>query len=282
MSAQNISTDEKNRLIFQYQSTRARFRGIFLRMAIVAAAAIGAYVALGEAAARGLADPLLIDFGKLAAIILGGLTAARSLIAFMRMIIRPNEEIRFYVKGFVWVRGGKESFKYPYPEVARYREGGRGIYVGMTPILQWGAHEIEVEDGHIFRVLPRHGSLKRFADRLRNPIAYVTAAKIAGDLRAGKPVKLHPKLTVFPGGVEAGKTKIRWGDMAVLIQRSRLTIRKLDMERGRFRTARRYWIPTVDNVGGFYDLAQGTIRNHRERRPSTTQPTPGAQQAQSR
>lgn len=274
-----VTPDEKNRLIFQYQSSRARYRGIFIRMVLITLAAVGAYLALGEAAGRGLADRLLIDIGKLVAIVLGGISAARGLIAFLRMIIRPNEEIRFYSKGFVWVRG-KESFKYPYPEIAHFREGGRGFYLGMTPIIQWGAHVIEVEDGHVFRVLPRHGSLKRFVDRVRNPIAYITASKIAASLRAGKPVKLHPKLTVFPGGVEAGKTKVRWGDMAVLIQRSRLTIRKLDAERGRFRTARRYWIPSVDNVGGFYDLAQGTIRNHRERRQDVTRAA--AQQAASR
>ena len=273
MAIQDTSPDEKNRVIFQYESKRSRYRGRFIRRALITLTAAGAYLALNEASARSLADSLLLDVGKLAAIILGGITAVRGLIALLRSIIRPNETVRFYTRGFIWVRkNGKEAFKYPYPEVVRFREGGRGIYLGMTPLLQWGVHVIEVADGHTFRVLPRHGSLKRLSDRVREPIGYVTAAHIAGQLRAGTAVKLHPKLTVFPGGVEAGKQKIRWGDMAVVIQHSRLSIRRLNPERKRYRTVKRYWIPSVDNVGGFYDLAQGTIRNHRERRANATRP----------
>ncbi|MDX2160888.1 MAG: hypothetical protein SF162_06140 [bacterium] len=271
---------DKNRLIFQYEKKRSRYVRALIRQVLGIAAVIGAFAALNEARNRGLVDSALLDVGLFAAILLGGLLAIRALAFVYYAVTRRDEEIRFYTKGFVWVRG-KEAFKYPYPEIVRFREGGRGLYIGMTPILQWGAHVIEVADGHVFRLRPYHGSLKRFSDRARQPIAIVTAARIAETLRYGKSVQLHRRLTVYPGGVEIGRREIGWREMAVSIKGMRLIIKRADVRRRKFVTAGRYYIPLVDNVGGFYDLAQGTIRNHRERKAAAPAPVPSPQRSAS-
>jgi len=261
---------EKSRLIFQRDIKRGRYVRRLFRQVLGFLAVLGAYFAVGEAAARGVIAGLTVDIGRLAAIVLGGLFVVRAGSYLFYALTRRSEELRFYSKGFVWVRG-KEAFKYPYPELVRYREGGRGLYIGMRPLVQWGAHTLEMRDGEVFRVRPRHGSLKRFADRVRPHAANVTAIQIGQTLRAGRPVQLHRNLTVYPGGVEIGRHEVRWVEMAVLIRRNSLIIQRYSPKRKKFRRVKRFWIPHVDNVGGFYDLAQGTIRNHRERRQAAAQ-----------
>ncbi len=261
---------EKSRLIFQRDIKRGRSVRRFFRQVLGFAATLGAYFAISEGAARGLIDGLALDVGRLAAILLGALFVVRAVVYLFYALTRRSEELRFYTKGFVWVRGD-ESFKYPYPEVIRYREGGRGVYIGMRPLLQWGAHTLEMRDGTIFKVKPYHGSLKRFADRVRPHTAYVTAIQIGQTLRSGQPVQLHPDLTVYPGGVQIGKREVRWIEMAVIMRRQSLIIKSYNPKRKKFQRVKRYWIPRVDNVGGFYDLAQGTIRNHRERKVAPAQ-----------
>ncbi|MFN8531708.1 MAG: hypothetical protein U0670_24140 [Anaerolineae bacterium] len=265
--------DEKNRLVFQYASKRGRYIRAFLRQLLAFAAAVGAYFAIGIAAQRAEIDPRVVDVGKLVAVILGGLLVIRGAWFLFLAFTRPTEDMRFYTRGFIWQRG-KETYKYPYPEVVRYRESGRGLYVGMRPIVQWGAHVIEMRDGKVFRVKPYHGSLRRFADRVRAPIAHVTAVQIGQKLREGRSVQLHRKLIVYPTGIEIGRREIGWGEMGVAIKGNRLIIRRADRKRNKMVRVKSFWIPAVDNVGGFNDLAQGTIRNHRERRAAPAAAAP--------
>jgi hypothetical protein len=93
-------------------------------------------------------------------------------------------------------------------------------------------------------------------------------------LREEKPVKIHPRLTVWPGGVEVGRQEIPWSELDVRLKGSQLIIRRKNRS-GKFRTVRRYNARKVDNVGGFMELVSATIPNYQrerfEKRQSSTQ-----------
>ncbi|GEM_PF-955969 len=265
-----IADESAARPIFQKSIERKRYIRAFARQLLAGLATLGAAYAIEEAKRRALVDPLVLDIGHFAAALLGGLLIVRALVFLFYAITRKDETLRFYKQGFVW-RRGREGYKYPFSEVVSYYERGGGIYFAEDPIVQWGAHTIEISDGHIFRVSPRHGSLKRFARVMRSYIAHATAIQIGEQLRAGKAVKLHRALIVHTGGVETGKHEIAWRDLAVEIKRGRLVIRKRvlsrDQKHTHYRVVRRIPLGKVKNVGGFYDLAQGTIRNHIQKTP---------------
>ncbi len=74
-------------------------------------------------------------------------------------------------------------------------------------------------------------------------------------------MRLHPRLIVWPGGLQVGKNEYAWGTLNVAVTGSRLVIRA--RQKGKIRTVRRFNTHTVDNLGGFMELATATIKNHR-------------------
>lgn len=262
---------QKPRLIFQ----AAVVRRAYWRRARFALLALAA-VMLGMAALRlardaAAADLALLDLGFVAALAAAALLGLRAALNLARWWRRRDETLAFYDQGFVWARAG-QPHKYGWSKLAVLREGAGGLYAGSRPLVQWGAHTLTMTDGQVFRVTPVHGNLRQFVRAVRPLAAEVTGARMGRTLRQERPVRLHPQLTVWPGGVEAGKREIRWDELAVGVQRGRLVIQAKD-SKGRFTTARRYRVSRVDNVGGFLDLARTTIRNHRPqghaRRPAS-------------
>ena len=73
-------------------------------------------------------------------------------------------------------------------------------------------------------------------------------------------MRLHSRLTVYPGGVEAGKTEIPWSELDATVKNGRLLVRR--RERSGFKTIRRYSIHSVDNVGGFLEIVKSTQRQY--------------------
>jgi hypothetical protein len=255
---------KQTKILFEREIDRSRYRRAFVRQILGGAATAGAYWATIEAERRGLASPFVVDLGTFTTILLGGLFAVRGIVFFFYWLTRRDEIIRFYTRGFVWIRG-TESFKYPYQELVRYREAWHGIYIGDYPLLQWGANTLEMRDGQVFKIKPRHGSMKKFARAFRPYGAYVTAIRIGQTLRKGEPVPLNRKVTVYPGGVEVGGDEIRWAEMGVKRRRGTLILQEYDGNRRRYRTIKRLRISKTDNADGFFDLAQGTIRNHNQK-----------------
>jgi hypothetical protein len=263
-----------SRVLYSMEIRRSRYFRRFLLLLVVALAVAGAYVSLNLASARGLADPLLLDVGKAVAILLLAILAVRGLYNLIQTFIRRSESLNVYNKGFIWNRGGK-VYKYRWTDLVCFREGARAIYLFGRPVFQWGAHVLQMEDERLFKFRSYHGSTRTFARVVRPYAAYVTSVKISRLLRQDRPVRLHPRLTLYPGGVEAGKTQIRWSELDLLVRAGRLLVRR---RHGKgIKTIRRYSIASVDNVGGFIDLVKSADRLHRRRRRSTDSASAAAQ-----
>lgn len=254
---------EAPRIIYESEVRRSRYFRRFMWLLLGTAATTGAFVALNEATLRNLASPFLLDIGKAAAILLGGFLAVRALYNLTLSIIRRTETLRFYNKGFVWTRGSK-SYKYKWTELDRFREGARGLYLFGRPILQWGAHLLEMDDERLFKFRSIHGNPRTFARIVRPYAAYVTSVKLSRQLREDRPVTLHPRLTLYSNGVEAGKTEIHWSVLSAVVKNGRLLVQRLD--RGGAKTVRRYPIHKVDNVGGFLEIVKSSQRQYESMR----------------
>lgn len=256
---------QKPRLVFRAQIERRAYwrRARFALLALVAVMLSMAALHLAREAA--VADPALLDAGLLAAVIAAGLLAVRAGINVLRWRLRRDETLAVYDQGFIWQRDGQQH-KYSWGKLAVLREGANGLYLRRRPLLQWGAHTLTMADGAVFRFTPAHGSVRAFARAVRPFAADVTGTRMGRILRRERPVRLHPQLVVWPGGVEAGRHEIPWADLDVGVRRGWLVIRARD-SRGRFVTVKRYRVSRVDNVGGFLDLAHETIRIHRPSQP---------------
>jgi hypothetical protein len=254
---------ESPRIIYETEVKRSRYFRRFMWLLLGIAATVGAFVALHEATMRNIASPFALDIGKAAAILLGGFLAVRALYNLILSFTRRTETLRFYNKGFVWTQGSR-AYKYKWTELDRFREGARGFYLFKRPILQWGAHQLEMDDERLFRFTGIHGNPRLFARIVRPYAAYVTSVKISRTLRQDRPVNLHPRLTLYPGGVEVGKTDIHWSVLSATVKNGRLLVQRLDL--GGIKTIRRYPLHKVDNVGGFLEIAKSSQRQYESMR----------------
>jgi len=252
--------EEKPRLIYGVSIRRKRYFSRFARALFLVLVVVAAYFALGEAAARGLANPLLLDVGRLAAVVLAGLLSVRGLYNLVMGLARRSESLRIYDKGLLWSRRGQKH-KYAWHQLVAYREGARGLYLARWPLVQWGSNTFVMADGQRFRYGQRFGDTRVGAEAVRRYAAYVTGVRMGQALRSEQPVKLHPRLTIYPTGIESGKVDIHWSEADVQLDGDRLVIRRLEPD-GRFKTVARYAQREVENVGGFLELADATIRNH--------------------
>lgn len=256
---------DKPRLIYGITIRRGRFFKRFLRAVFLVLVVAGAYLALAEAARRGVVDLRLLDIGQMVAILLAGLLAVRGLYNLFLALTRRSESVRFYDKGFVWSRKGQDH-KYPWHQLTTYREGSRGIYLlGRWPLAQWGANTLTMADNTVFRFTGRFGDTRPCADAIRRYTAYVTGVRMGRTLRSEQAIKLHPKLIIYPTGIESGKYEIHWSEVDVKFENGRLIIRRLGPD-GKFKTVGRYARHGVDNVGGFLELSSTTIRNYQPER----------------
>lgn len=252
------------KLLFQAVITKQPYRRRFWFSVLIIAATLGAWFALDMAGKRGLVDANLIDIGWLAAAAIVALMTVRAFVSLFRMITRKNETLRFFDRGFSWTRGD-QKYQYGWGKVDVFREGAGGIYLGKRPLAQWGAHTLTMTDGQVFKVTPVYGNLRRFARAVRPYIAEATGVQMARALRDDQSIRLHRKLTVWPGGIEIGKHEIPWSGLNVKLEKNRLILQSKD-SKGKFKTVKGYAIRSVDNVGGFVELATSTIRNHQRER----------------
>jgi hypothetical protein len=212
------------------------------------------------AAGRGLIDERLLWVGQLAAGVIILLVSIRMLINLIRALARPNERLRIFNKGFTLERG-TQKVQYGWGALDTFRESGRGIYLGKRPLIQWGAHTLLMNDKRLIQLRPRYGDLRQIARAIRPYAAEVTGTNMARSLRQEKPIRIHPKLIVWPGGLQVGKDEYPWGVLNVAVNGNRLVIRA--KQKGKIRTVRSFDTHNVDNLGGFMELATTTIRNHR-------------------
>ncbi|MBE0690485.1 MAG: hypothetical protein IH587_10240, partial [Anaerolineae bacterium] len=217
---------------------------------------------------RGLADGLLLDVGRLVAVILAGLLAVLAGLSLFRTLTRPNEQIELYDQGFVWKRG-KQTHRYAWNKVNIFREGAGGLLLFNRPLLQWGSQQIVTRDGVVHRFKPAHGDTRQFARAVRKYVGPLTSTRMGQMLRAERPIKIHPRLTVYPGGVEANGREIPWSQMSIKVRGNVMRIRQ-QQPNGKYKTIARFNTRRIDNLVGFLELAQTTIRIHTgEKRPPT-------------
>lgn len=253
------------RLLYTTTVRRGKYVRLFLRTLLGSLAAIGAYLALGEVAARGLIDPVsnaaLLDLGRTVAIIVAAWLGARAIYHLVLALVRRTETISVYHQGIAWGTKHRND-KRGWSQVMTFRESARALRVFGQPLLQWGAHVLRFEDGAVLRFRPHHGDPRQFARVVRPYAARITSSKMGQQLREERPVRLHPRLTVYPGGIEAGNKEIHWDDLHLRVEHHRLVVRQRDPERqarGKmpWRVIRRYPLGQVDNVAGLLELWKG-------------------------
>jgi hypothetical protein len=253
------------KLLYQTEMRRRPFWRRVPLLLIGTGAAAAAFWALSVAARQEVAvDGLLLDIGRLVAVLLGGLLAVSAGLALFRGLTRRYEKIKVYDRGFTWRKRGRD-YKHRWDEVTSIREGARGIYVGERPLLTWGAHRLLMDSGKQFTFTSAHGDPRRFIAAVRRPLSRLTGARMAQTLRNEDPVLLCKGLTVYPGGLEAGRREIPWSKLNLKIRGGSLHVQQLT-PKGRFKTVRRYPVGNIDNLGGFMELAHTTVRNHQPER----------------
>ena len=251
---------KKPKLLLEVTVDRRRYWRRFRLSLILFLVGAGALAALTVAQERGLVDGNTLDIGRLAAIAISALSFIRGIINFIRWISRRTETVRFFNRGFTWERSGEKQ-QYSWGKLRTLREGGHGIYIGQRPLLQWGALTMTMSDNLVLKLTPAHGDLKQIAKVIRPYAAEVTGIRMGRQLREEKPVRLHPKLILWPGGLQVGKQELPWQSLNVSVKGNQLVIRAKN--KGKVRTVRRFNIGSIDNLGGFVELANTTIRTHR-------------------
>jgi hypothetical protein len=122
-----------------------------------------------------------------------------------------------------------------------------------------------MQDQRVFKFTSTHGDPREFAKAVRPFVADVIGTRMGRALRAEKPVRLHPKLTVWPGGLEIGKLKIPWTQADVKVSGGTLIVSQAN-KNGKFKPVHRYAIAQLDNVSGFVELAISTMRSYQPER----------------
>ncbi|MBA3874165.1 MAG: hypothetical protein ABI970_20445 [Chloroflexota bacterium] len=194
----------------------------------------------------GLWLPLTLAVGLLGLIFL-----IRAILYFVRWLRTKNETLKLYNQGIVLTRG-KDTVKYGWASLHTYREGSRALRLTM-------------QNGKVVNIDRRYGDLAPWAGYIRQYAARVTGVYIARAIREERPVVLHPKLTIWPGGVEVDKKEIPWSNVDVRLMGKQLVVFQR-AKSGNFQKVKAYNVHTVDNVGGFLEVAHSTMKNHQRER----------------
>ncbi|MBZ0289613.1 MAG: YcxB family protein, partial [Anaerolineae bacterium] len=198
-----MAIPQKPKLLYQVVIERRKFIRRFVWSLLGAVTAVGAGVALTEAANRSLVDPNIVQVGTIVSLVVAALFGLRALVNLWRGLRQRTETLRIFDKGII-LQTPRGEQKMGWSQVLAFREGGGGFYLGKRPLVQWGAHRLKLQTGKIFRVSSKYGDLRQLGAILRRYAAHVTGIQMGQMLRAEKPVKLNRSLTVWPGGVEVG------------------------------------------------------------------------------
>ncbi len=261
-----MNAEQASRLLYTTSLSRWKFFRRALLALLAAVASFASAWALLEAANRHLADRLLLDITTLLAIALGAWFTVRFFFNVIRFIFRRSMEIRIYNQGVMWIYGG-ETHRYKWKQAVRYRQAARGLYLFNRPLIAWGANTLEFQDDDTrerdaLKFTAAYGDPRVFGRLVTPYAAYVTSMRMGAALRGEQPVRLHRKLILYPGGLEAGRREIHWADLDVSLKRGTLIVKERN-PRGKLRTVKRYNTRRVDNVGGFLELVSGLIAQYR-------------------
>jgi len=231
-------------------SRRPFFRRALLSLLVFIAALIGIW-GLNEVNNLGkLPDGSWLPLTVVVAII-GVVFFIRGVANFVRWLRTKNETLKLFNQGIVRTRGN-DTLKYGWGQLHTYREGSKALRLTM-------------QDGKVVNIDSRYGNLADWAKYIRQYAARVTGVYIARAIREERPVVLHPKLTIWPGGVEVDKKEIPWSNVDVRLIGKQLVVFQR-AKSGNFQKVKAYNVYTVDNVGGFLEVAHSTMKNHQRER----------------
>lgn len=261
---------EKPRLIYEFNISRRQDVRRFFWNLLAAVAGFGAWVALDAVPSRVdvTFDPLFLQVGGIVALGVTALFAVRALFNLLRAVRRTNESGRIFDKGFTWSRGAgkrKSEERYAWSQVKTFREGVRTLRIGRLVLAQSGAHVLTMRDGNVYKFTAAKGDPRVFVKAVRPLVADVMGERMAQNLRSGKTIRVHPQLALAEPGIMVGNQKIRWSEVDITVKGGRLAIKKLD-KNGKFRRVKIFPLTQLDNVGGFMEIANMTIRNHQPKR----------------
>lgn len=264
---------EKPKLFYQVTIERRPFFRRFMWWLMGGVTAIAALGALALAADRQVVDANILTVGQIVAVIVTVLAFLRALLNLRAGLRRRNETLRIFDQGFTWKQGDKE-YRYKWQQVATYREA-----ISERKILgrkfQQGALELKMINRREFKITPIHGDTRRIARFIRPIIAEITGTAMGRALRNDKSVRLHNELSLWSGGVKAGKYEIPWSELDIGIRNRMLIIRRKG-EDDHFKPVKRYAVGEINNLGGFMEIVTTTIPNYQpDRFNIKTQGIPG-------
>lgn len=253
---------QKPKLVYAASVQRRKYIRRFFFSLLAAVAVGGALLALLVAADRraGGVSPTIYLVGQGVALMMLIIIVLRGLANLWWSLRRRTEQLRFLDKGFVWQRG-KQEYKYGWGKLLSIREDTRVIALGKRPVLQFGAHRLVMDDGERFNVTGAYGDTRAFIKAVRKYAAAATGTRMGHMLRDEQPVRIHPRLTVWHGGVEIGKTELSWADIDMQVKNGKLIVYRKDAK-GQFKPYKRFNVRRVENLGGFMEVAKTTIRHY--------------------
>ena len=244
-------------LLYYAQTRPAARRRALVRSLLLASTAFAAYLALERASQPPLIDPLWLDIGMLAAILLGALSCIRLVTRLVSSSERRRQTVCFYDRGFAWQQG-RQLKRYHWSQVQRYHENLRGP--ALSPLARFGALTLHMDDERAYHIVPAHGDLRRIARLIRPYIAEATAQRMRARLQNDRPVRLHRNLLIWPNGVTIQRREIGWQELELRLRRGRLQFRQRNA-RGRARLVKAFPLRAISNLAGFLQLSQSATRD---------------------
>src|SRR5262245_62168248 len=115
-----MAIPQKPKLLYQVVIERRKFIRRFVWSLLGAVAAIGAGIALGEAADRGLVDSTLLQVGTIVSLVVAALFGVRAIISLWRGLRQRTETLRIFDKGIV-LQTAKNDQKIGWSQVKAFR-----------------------------------------------------------------------------------------------------------------------------------------------------------------
>lgn len=267
---------DKPKLVYAFKVERAPFRrrlrfGVLLLLAGVGMFYVLALPLVTEGIAQltwmpPLVRDMVLNGGRLIAALLLLVGALRAVINLVRVIRRPQENARFFDKGFVWERAKSAPTKYSWSAVKTVIEAPRALVIGKKPLIQWGQVQLKMQDGTLFTLTPAHTDLRAFLKRVRPFYAAEIGARMGMRLRNNKPFKIHPQLEVTETGlILKSEYQITWENLKLRTQKGQLVIAY--REGNAIKEAMRIPTHKIENLAGFMELATTTIDNFQRSTP---------------
>lgn len=264
----SVEADAASRVLYAFEWQRRRVLRRAWMTLIFASLLFGLFIALGFWRNIDPDQLLLLSLSRRVAVLVAAMFALRAVFNLGRAMFRHTQIAQFSREGFAW-QVDNDIHRYPWEQLRAYRKGARIWRVFRLPVRRFGQHRLTMNDGRAF-VLHHGMTSPELFERAMDPIIdALMGEKIANTLRAGGNVRLHKHLFLTKNGVvvlKGGKKiGIKWSSADIRQMGGQLGIYAAG-KNGKFKLVRRFPVHTVDNLGGFLELADATLSSHQPER----------------